>query len=105
MEKGLNQAEELLNSGEYNEALMILKKYEEKAELNDSDRLSCHLLQSSVFKCLGNYQESFTYGEKAYIESKDLESSLSIIDAIVIIVILEVRHWLQTLNTYLRRSG
>jgi tetratricopeptide (TPR) repeat protein len=76
------QAESLMNSGKYHEALLILNKCEEKGELNTSDKLSCHLIQSSVLKYLGNYQKSYRFGEKAYQESKNMESHLHTIDAL-----------------------
>jgi tetratricopeptide (TPR) repeat protein len=81
--EALIQAENLRNSCKFNEALLILNNLEEKENLKGFDLLSCHLLQSSVLKRLGNYQESYRFGEKAYQESKNIQSHLHTIDAIV----------------------
>ncbi|MFX1380567.1 MAG: hypothetical protein ACFFA4_15885, partial [Promethearchaeota archaeon] len=60
--EALIQAESLRNSCKFNEALLILNNLEEKENLKGFDLLSCHLLQSSVLKRLGNYQESYRFG-------------------------------------------
>ncbi|MFW9820125.1 MAG: tetratricopeptide repeat protein [Candidatus Thorarchaeota archaeon] len=80
--EALIQAENLKNSCKFNEALLLLNNLEEKENIKGFDLLSCHLLQSSVLNRLGNYQESYRVGEKAYQESKNIESRLHTIDAI-----------------------
>ncbi|MDX1798318.1 MAG: tetratricopeptide repeat protein [Candidatus Lokiarchaeia archaeon] len=81
--EALIQADNLKNSCKFNEALLLLNNLEEKENLKGFDLLSCHLLQSFVLNRLGNYQESYRVGEKAYQESKNLQSHLHTIDAIV----------------------
>jgi len=78
----LIQADNLRNSCKFNETLLLLNNLEEKENLKGFDLLSCHLLQSFVLNRLGNYQESYRVSEKAYQESKNLQSRLHTIDAI-----------------------
>ena len=77
------QAEKHMNSGKYNEALLLLNNLEKKTSLNASDLLSCHLKQSSILNKLGQYQESYSIAETAYQESQNLKSYLQSVDALV----------------------
>jgi len=81
--KELKQAEQLMNEGKYQEALLFLNNFEGKQELTDSDSLSLYLLKSSILNKLGHYQESYKSGEQAYQESQNLKSYLQSIDALV----------------------
>ena len=77
------QAENLMNSGKYNDALLLLNNLEEIGGLNPSDLLDCHLIQSSILYKLGNYQKCYHLSEKAYHESQNLKSYFESIEALV----------------------
>jgi len=78
----LNNAEELMNTGKYDEVLSILNNLEELS-LTPSDQLTLHILKSSLLNKMGNYEEGFKIAEQAYQESQRLPDHLQSIDALV----------------------
>ncbi len=77
----LNNAEELMNAGKYDEVLSILNNLEELS-LTPSDQLTLHILKSCLLNKMGNYKEGFKIAEQAYQESQSVKDSLLSIDAL-----------------------
>ncbi len=98
----LNNAEELMNSGKYDEVLLILNNLEEES-LSASDQLTLHILKSSLLNKMANYEESIKIGEQAYQESQRLRDNLYSIDALVNIAFATM--WLGNLEKTLDLIG
>ena len=72
----LAQAKYLMEEGKLDEALYIVNKFEEKKALTPQERLSCHLVKSSILGRLMRYRDCLKYAKMAYRESQGLEKSL-----------------------------
>jgi len=83
--KELNNAEKLMNEGKYDDVLSILNNFDEDT-LTPLDRLTFHLVKSSLLNKLGNYAECYKVAEQAYQESQSLKDSLLSIDALNLMV-------------------
>lgn len=80
--KELDRAQQLLEEGKYDEALLFVKNIEENKDLTALDELLIPLLKSSILIRIGNYEESYKFAEKAYQESQVLKKHLYSIDAL-----------------------
>ena len=80
--KELKQAEQLMNEGKYDEALLLMDNLEGRNDITDSDQLSRYFLISECLTELGNYEEVLKFAEKAYQKSQELRDNLRSIDAL-----------------------
>ena len=66
----LIRAEQLSDDGKLDEALTLLNNYEQKEELSNHDKASCHLLQCQILLWQGKYKELIKHAEQPYKESE-----------------------------------
>ena len=69
----LNQAEDLMNEGKFDEALSLLNSIK-KESLTDSDKLVFSLIKSSLLSKLGNFSEAYRFAEQVYQKSEKLNN-------------------------------
>jgi len=80
----LIQGKELIDEGKYDDALQILKHFEEKGGHTLHDRVSCHLLKCELLLWQGLYEDLVKLAEQAYKESLGLEKNLLSVDILLI---------------------
>ncbi|MFX0047301.1 MAG: tetratricopeptide repeat protein [Candidatus Hermodarchaeota archaeon] len=78
--KELVHARTLIEKGKFEEALLVLKEFEEENNLTSEDRFSCFYLQAYILTRFGDYEEGLKVSKKAYEESLVLEDPLASID-------------------------
>ena len=79
--KELSDVGQLIDKGKLEEALQKLNKLEEKEDLTSYDKISCHILKSSLKFELGNYKDALKFAEQACRESQELRDYLHLFDA------------------------
>ncbi|MFX0185800.1 MAG: tetratricopeptide repeat protein [Candidatus Hodarchaeota archaeon] len=77
----LTQAEQLINKGQFEEALNILESFDQYGELTSSNRVKSHLLKSQIKIKLGNYLESLEFAKSCLKKAKKLENPNYIVEA------------------------
>ncbi|UCC19839.1 MAG: TIR domain-containing protein [Promethearchaeota archaeon] len=80
---GLIQIEKLIDKGEHEEALLLIKDFEEKGEESLEDIVSFHLLKCKLFFQQGLFKKVVKFGQETYKESLGLGKSLLSIDALI----------------------
>jgi len=79
----LIQAEKLIDDGKFDEALSLLKNFEEKGEVSLHDIVLSHLIKCDLFLQYGLNDESVKLAEQTYKESLGLGINLLSVDALV----------------------
>ncbi|MFX1419451.1 MAG: TIR domain-containing protein [Promethearchaeota archaeon] len=80
---GLIQVEKLIDKGEHEEALLLIKNFEEKGEKSLEDLVSYHLLECEIFFQQGLYKKVVKLGQETYKESLGLGKSFLSINALM----------------------
>ncbi|MFX0040364.1 MAG: tetratricopeptide repeat protein [Promethearchaeota archaeon] len=71
----LNQVERLINEGNHDEALQLIKLFEEKEELTLYEIISCNLLKCELFLQQGLYEKVVKLTQQTYKKSLDLRNN------------------------------
>jgi len=79
----LIQAEKLIDDGKFEEALSLLKNFEEKGEVNLHDIVLSHLIMCDLLLQYGLNDESVKLAEQTYKESLGLGKNLLSVDALI----------------------
>ena len=79
----LIQAETLIDGGKFEEALSLLKNFEEKGEVSPHDIVLSHLIKCDLLLQYGLNDESVKLAEQTYKESLELGKNLLSVDALV----------------------
>lgn len=79
----LTRIEQLLDVGDYKEALQVVETLEKRADLPPKDRLTCQLLKSMLLNNMGKYQESIRLTEPIINENQEWRTRLHLIDALI----------------------
>ena len=79
----LIQAEELIDDGKFEEALSLLKIFEEKGEVSLHDIVLSHLIKCDLLLQYGLTNESVKLAEETYKESLGLGKNFFSVDALV----------------------
>jgi tetratricopeptide (TPR) repeat protein len=82
--KELRLAQELMQEGDFEEALQIVDKLEELIDLNDKERLSYYLLKGSILYNLSQFEQSYEIANQAYQESRGVSEQLYVIDLLIL---------------------
>lgn len=77
----LTQVEQLINTGQFEEALHIVENFEQGRELTTFDQLKCELLKSQIMIKLGKYIKSLESSETAFKQAKQLEKPQFMVEA------------------------
>ena len=80
----LIQAEKLIDEGKYDDALQIMKNFEEKGERTLHDIVSCHLLKCELLFQRDLYENTIKLAEQTYQESLGLGKNLLTVDALLL---------------------
>jgi len=83
--KKLLLAQELLEQGEFKEALRIIDKLDKASNLNDEEKLSYYLLKGSILFDLSQFEQSYKIAEQAYQESRGVKGGFYEIDILILI--------------------
>jgi tetratricopeptide (TPR) repeat protein len=83
--KELVLAQQLMEQGDYKEALQTIDNLEEVTDLNVGEKLSYYLLKGSILFNLGHFEDSYKIANQAYQESKGVKDYLYIIDILILI--------------------
>ena len=81
--KELTRIEQLLDVGNYNEALQVVETLEQRDDLPPTDRFACHLHRSTILKGLGQYEEGLRLAEIVLKESQRRRKRLYVVDALI----------------------
>ncbi|MFX1572313.1 MAG: tetratricopeptide repeat protein [Promethearchaeota archaeon] len=82
-QKDLVQIKELIDESKYNEALDLMKIFEEKGEYSVEDLIKCHLLKCELLGQRGLYNEARELANQAYEKSLSLGNPLLTIDTLL----------------------
>lgn len=82
--KELLTAKKLMREGKYEEALEIIKNFENKAGISDEEKLSALILEGRLYTYIGKFQEAVRVGDDAYYLSQKLGSVSAIIRALLL---------------------
>jgi len=80
----LVRAEHLIDEGKYDDALQIMKYFEEKGERTLHDIVSCHLLKCELLLQQDLYENTIQLAEQTYKESLGLGKNLLTVDALLL---------------------
>ena len=80
----LIRAEKLIDEGRYDEALELMKPFEENEEQSLQDIVSCHLLKCNLLFQQGKYENVIKLADQTYNESLELGNKLFSVDALLI---------------------
>jgi len=80
---GLRQAEDLLEKGDYDEAMNQLNLLEKGVELNDIEKLAAMLLNCQIMIKIGDYEKSFLLAKTAFRKSMAISNPLLVIDSTI----------------------
>jgi len=80
----LIRAKKLIDEGKNDEALELMKHFEEKEEHPLQDIVSCHLLKCNLLFQQGKYEDVIKLAEQTYEESLGLGKNLLSIDALML---------------------
>ncbi|MFX0066062.1 MAG: tetratricopeptide repeat protein [Candidatus Hermodarchaeota archaeon] len=81
--KELIRAEKLLEEGKFDEANVIIDKFEKTENITPTDRLACQLFKNSLLHKQGNFEEALTLAEQILQDSQNLGLTFQQIDAIL----------------------
>ncbi|MFQ5980277.1 MAG: tetratricopeptide repeat protein [Candidatus Heimdallarchaeota archaeon] len=84
-ENTLQRAEQLLNEGNYDEALQTVKTFENEGTIEPQDQIDVHLLKSRILTKQGAYEEALQLAKRACKASQDQGPSLQVVDAYIAI--------------------
>lgn len=79
----LIRAENLIDDGKFEEALSLLKDFEEMGDVNLHDIVLSHLIKCDLLLQQGLNIESFKFAEQTYKESLELGKNLLSVDTLV----------------------
>ncbi|MFX1431134.1 MAG: tetratricopeptide repeat protein, partial [Promethearchaeota archaeon] len=79
----LTLARKFIIEGKYEEALQLLKDFEERRNNSLEDIVSCHLVKCFLLLTQGLPEEFLKFAEQTYNESLDLENSILSVDALI----------------------
>ena len=82
----LIQARKLMDEGNHDDALQIIKNFEQRKENSNIDILSGNLLECEILFQQGLYEKSFEKAEIIYSKSKEVGVNIITIDALLIII-------------------
>ncbi|MCK4382745.1 MAG: tetratricopeptide repeat protein, partial [Candidatus Lokiarchaeota archaeon] len=85
--KELIRAEQLVNEGKFDEALQIMKNFEEKGDCTSQDKLLSQLLKSKILGQQGLFENGVKLAEQTYKESIGLGKNLLTVDVLFTIVL------------------
>ncbi len=80
--KELQRIEQFINEGKHDEALQLMKDFEEKGDTPSNGKLSCQLLKCEFFFQQGSYEKVIKLSEEIYEESLRLGRNLFSFDAL-----------------------
>lgn len=81
--EALIRAEKLIDEGKHDEALELMKNFEEKEEHPLQDIVYCHLLKCNLLFQQGKYEDVIKLAEQTYKESLGLGKNLLSVDALM----------------------
>jgi len=79
----LIKAENLMNGGKLEEALLIINDLERMEDLPNSNLILCYLLKSFIFFRTGKFEEGLEVAKKAFKQSQRLKNNLLKIDSLL----------------------
>jgi len=82
----LIQAKQLIDESLYDEALQLIKDFEDKGVLNLTEKIFSQLLKSDIYLQCGSYDRAFKLAEQAYEDSLGLGKNLISVDALLLMV-------------------
>ena len=85
------RAEQLIDEDKLDDALTLLKNYEQKEGLTHHDKEFCHLLQCQILFWQGKLKELIKHAEQTYKESEGLENNFIRIDSFLLMTHALVR--------------
>ncbi|MFX0048635.1 MAG: tetratricopeptide repeat protein [Candidatus Hermodarchaeota archaeon] len=100
--KVLLAAQELMDKGEYKEALQVLNDFEQKEELTNEDLHSYYYLKSSLLFEIGNTQEAQKFAHLAYNASQEMGQNVKIVESLILKAKLLVRQPKECLNAVVK---
>ncbi|MFX0043943.1 MAG: tetratricopeptide repeat protein [Candidatus Hodarchaeota archaeon] len=80
--KEINQAKQLINEGKFDDALKLMKDFEEKGDISLQDLVSWHLVKCYMFLQQYSFKELIELAEQTYTESIGLGNNLLSVDAL-----------------------
>ncbi|MFW9826544.1 MAG: tetratricopeptide repeat protein [Candidatus Thorarchaeota archaeon] len=80
--KILTRAEELFNTGKFNEAFELINNFENQEGIDFHEKLSSRLLRAELLFQQGKYKEVLKIAEEIYNQSSRLEENLLSVDAL-----------------------
>ena len=83
IEKNLNEIENLMTSGEYNKALDLISKIQNRKDLLDEQLFHLTTCKCTSLNCLGSYDETIKVSKDFQINAKSSKNLLREIDAIL----------------------
>ena len=81
--KELTQAKKLIDEGNHNEALQLMKNFEESGERALNDIIAYHLLKCEILRQQGLYEDLLKFADQTYNESLGLGKNLQSVDALL----------------------
>ena len=87
----LIRAERLIDEGKLDEALNLLRNFEEKGEVNPQDIVLCHLIKCDLLLQKGLNDKSLKLAELTYKESLKLGKNLFSVDALIFMAESSIR--------------
>ncbi|MHA1198909.1 MAG: helix-hairpin-helix domain-containing protein [Candidatus Heimdallarchaeaceae archaeon] len=80
----LRQAEDLLEKGKHNEAILELNLLEKGVELSEIEKLAAMLLNCKIMIKIGDYEKSFLLAKTAFRKSVELSHPLLVVDSTIV---------------------
>jgi tetratricopeptide (TPR) repeat protein len=80
----LERIKQLVDRGEFEEALQLMDDFESRGENSLYDIISCHLLRCDLLYQQGLYQDAFQLAEQTYKESLGLGKGFLSIDSLIL---------------------
>ncbi|MFW9937830.1 MAG: tetratricopeptide repeat protein [Candidatus Thorarchaeota archaeon] len=83
--KELSNIQELIEEGDFMEALTIIEKVDEVSDLNDEEKFSYYLLKGTILFNLSQFEQSYEVANQAYQESIKIKDELYLVDILTLI--------------------
>jgi tetratricopeptide (TPR) repeat protein len=82
----LMHAKKLMEQGEIKESLHLINIFEGKEEIEPQEQLSCDLLKSTLYWCLGDFENTFIFADQAYKASQKLGNDNVAFDSMILLI-------------------
>ncbi|MFX1356078.1 MAG: tetratricopeptide repeat protein [Promethearchaeota archaeon] len=83
--KELSYIQELIEEGDFKEALTTIEKLDETIVFNDQEKFTYYLLKGTILFNLSQFEQSYKVADQAYQESRRIKDDLYIIDILTLI--------------------